>query len=135
RRSRPSCFGRWPRRPAGGRWRRTCSSWRTTLDWPPRSRSRSAQPGLNDDLGEAPAVAEGGGLLRLSARPRDDRHRNLDHARAMPERLDQDLARPELVLLEDEALEELRAGGPEAAGGVGDPPAGEDRHDPSEQMH
>src|SRR5439155_17438422 len=89
---------------------------------------------LDDDLREAPPVAEAGGLLGLPARARDDRDGDLDHARALTERFDQDLARPELVLLQHEPLEELGASGPVAAGRVGDPPTGQDRHDAGEEV-
>ena len=57
-------------RRAAGRWRRTSTCWRTTRASRPRWRSRSAQPGLDDDLREVPAVAQVPRLLRGAARPR-----------------------------------------------------------------
>ena len=63
------------------------------------------------------------GLLRLAAGARQDRDRYLDDAGVVPERLDQDLARPELILLEDERTQQVGAGGPVTARDVGDPRA------------
>ena len=52
----------------------------------------------------------------------------------MPQRLDQDLARPELILLQHQPLEQVGARGAVAAGGVRDPPSGQDRDDPREHV-
>src|SRR5919201_1519011 len=94
----------------------------------------SSQPGLDDDLQEAPAVPERLRLLRFAAGACEERHRHLDDPSAMTQGLDQDLAGPELVLLQDHLLEQIRPRRPEAGGGVGDPAAGQDRHDPREQV-
>ena len=55
--------------------------------------------------------------------------------RAVTERLDQDLARPELILLEHQVAEQVGTRGAVAARDVGDAGAGEDRHDAREEVH
>ena len=56
-------------------------------------------------------------------------------ARVVPERLDQDLARPELILLQDERPQQVGARRAVAARDVGDARAGEDRDEPAEEVH
>ena len=109
-------------RTADARWRRTWTCSRTTRASPAvaSSRSRSAQPGLDDDLREVPAVPQVSRLLRGPARPHRDRHRHLHDASAVAQRLDQDLARPELILLEHQSPQEVGARGAVAAREVGD---------------
>ena len=110
-------------RPAGGQ--RAGRRTRRDRAWP-----RSAQPGLDDDLGEVPAVLERLRLLRLAAGAREDRDRHLDDARVVAERLDQDLARPELILLQDERPQQVGARRTVAARDVGDARARQDRDEP-----
>src|SRR5438093_12424721 len=93
------------------------------------------QPGLDDDFREAPAVFERLRLLRLGPGPGEDRNRDFDDLRPVTESLDQDLARPELVLLQDELAKQVGSRGPIPARDVGHARAREDRHDPGEEMH
>src|SRR2546425_7855238 len=119
---------------------RTSGSLRTTRALPARWRGRCdatplPQPGLDDDLREVPAVLERLRLLGLTAFPRDDRDRYLGDLRPVAQRLDEDLARPELILLEDEHAQEVRTSGAEPAGDVGDTRAREQGDRPREEMH
>ena len=54
--------------------------------------------------------------------------------RTVAERLDQDLARPELVLLQDHLLQQVGASRSVSRRRIGDPPSREDRDDPGEHV-
>src|SRR5918996_1378386 len=96
-------------------------------------RAPSPKPRLQDGLGEVPAVLEALGLLRLPPGPGPYRHRHLGDAGVLAQALQEDLRRPELVLLEDELAQGLRARGSIAVGDVGDAHPRHQRHDPREE--
>ena len=98
--ARRSCSHAWPRRRMAARSRPTSRCSRRTRRLAAEVAVAAAasgdgplpQPGLDDDLEEVPAVAEGLRLLRFAAGARQERDRHLDHPGPVAERLDQDLA-------------------------------------------
>src|SRR5687767_14460311 len=82
---------------------------------------RSAEPRLHDGLGEIPAVLEVLRFLGFSGGSSPHRHRHLDDSGVLPQAFDEDLGRPELVLLENELSERLHPGGPVPVGDICDP--------------
>src|SRR2546421_3125754 len=93
------------------------------------------EPGLQDGLAEVPPVPEGLRLLGFSAGPGPDGDGDLLEPDAVAEALDQELGRPELVLLQDEPPQHVGPGGAVAARGVGQALPGHGRDDPREEVH
>ena len=112
--SRRSCCRAWPRAPAAGAWRRTCAA---RGQRPPRGRDRAArrrpiadrlpEPGLDDHLEKFQPYRSDFGFFDLPPARARIVIGHLDDPRPVAERLDQDLARPELILLEHQLLEQV----------------------------
>src|SRR4029079_7225629 len=101
--------------------------------WPTQ---RLPEPGPNDRVREADAVADDGGLLRMTVPAVRNRHRHLLGGDTALDRLDQELRGVELLLAQDELGQDvaahrsvpIRAVADLGAGDEGDHPVEE--HDP-----
>ena len=83
------------------------------------------QPGPDDRVGEADAVAEDRRLLRVAVEALFDRDRDLLGGDAALDRLDHELGGVELLLAQDQLREDGGADGAVAVGAVGDVGAGD----------
>ena len=86
----------------------------------PASGERLPEPGADDRVGEADAVADDGGLLRVAVQPLLDGDRHLLGGDAALDRLDHELRGVELLLAQDQLGEDRGAHGAVAVGAVGD---------------
>src|ERR1700744_6561977 len=92
-----------------------------------------AEPGADDGVGEAEAVAHHGGLLRVAVEALFDRDRDLFGGDAALDRLDHELGGVELLLAEDELGEDRGADGAIAVRAVGNVGAGDEADHPVEE--
>src|SRR5207342_652915 len=90
-----------------------------TLRWLP-------QPGADDGVGEAHAIAEDSGLLGMTVQAALHSYGDLFSWNAALDRLDHELGGVELLLTEDQLREHGRADGPVAVGAVADLGAGDE---------
>src|ERR1043166_7593830 len=90
----------------------------------PRKKA-SAEPGADDGVGEAEAVADDGGLLGVAVEALLDRDRDLPGGDAALDRLDHELGGVELLLAQDQLRQDGGADGAVAVGAVGDVGAGD----------
>src|SRR5690349_18834795 len=84
------------------------------------------QPGADDRVGEAEAVADDGGLLRVAVQASLDRDRYLGRRDAALDRLDHELGRVELLLTQDQLRQHSRTDGAVAVGAVAHLRAGDE---------
>src|SRR5437764_4057616 len=92
-----------------------------------------AEPGAEDRVREAEAVADDRGLLGFPVQPAVDCDRNFDRWDAPLDGLDDELRGVELLLAQDELRQHARTNSAVAVRAVGDVRAGHERHETVEE--